>query len=87
MAARARLQSEKSALRKDRAWIKNPQNPKGFEAKPELAPDGSTNLMRWACSIPGPDGTIWEGGRIPVMLTFSDEYATEPPKAQFRCAR
>ena len=45
MAARARLQSERKALRQDRTWIRNPQNTRGFEAKPQLLPDGTQNLM------------------------------------------
>lgn len=24
--------------------------------------DGSINLMKWECGIPGKDGTPWEGG-------------------------
>ena len=38
----------------------------------------------WDCSIPGKKGTIWEGGLIPVTLKFTDDYATEPPSAQFK---
>ena len=84
MAARARLQSERSALRKDRTWLRNPQNPRGFEAKPSLMPDSTQNLLLWDCSIPGPPNSCWEGGRIPLTLSFTEDYATEPPAAQFK---
>jgi len=84
MAARARLQSERSALRKDRTWLRNPQNPRGFEAKPSCNADDTQNLLVWKCSIPGPHGTCWEGGRLPLTLTFTEDYATAPPAAQFK---
>jgi ubiquitin-conjugating enzyme E2 I len=76
MAARGRLQAERKALRQDRTWIRNPQNPGGFIAKPEDLPDGTQNLMSWNCAIPGKKGTIWEGGLIPVTLKFTDDYAS-----------
>lgn len=86
MAARARLQSERKALRQDRSWIRNPQNPLGFEAKPQTLADGTQNLMKWDCAIPGEKGTIWEGGLLPLTLTFTEDYATAPPAAQFKQA-
>ena len=84
MAARGRLQSERKALRQDRGWIRNPQNPRGFEAKPSLNADGTQNLMVWDCAIPGKDGTPWEGGLVPLVLRFTDDYATAPPTAAFK---
>jgi ubiquitin-conjugating enzyme E2 I len=42
--------------RKD--WRKN--HPHGFVAKPIKLPDGSENLLRWECEIPGPEGSVWE---------------------------
>lgn len=84
MAARARLQAERNALRKDREWIRNPQNKFGFEAKPALAEDGTQDLLKWFCSIPGEKGTPWEGGRMGLTLTFTSDYPTAPPTAQFK---
>ena len=51
---------------------RRPQDhPFGFVAKPATAADGSTNLMRWSCRIPGKAGTPWEGGLYPLTLDFS----------------
>ena len=36
------------------------------------------------CVIPGKAGTIWEGGRMPLTLTFSEDYPQEAPKASFK---
>ena len=47
-------------------------------------PDGSQNLMRWTCSIPGKEGTDWADASYPITLEFSDEYPSRPPIA--RCA-
>ena len=84
MAARARLQVERKTIRQDREWSKNPQNPDGFEAKPRLLPDSTQDLLTWDCVIPGQAGTIWEGGRMPIILTFTEDYPQEGPKAQFK---
>ena len=84
MAARARLQAERIALRKYREWTRNPQNKFGFEAKPTLAEDGTQDLLKWFCSIPGEKGTPWEGGRMALTLTFTTDYPTAPPTAQFK---
>ncbi|XP_020095164.1 SUMO-conjugating enzyme SCE1-like isoform X2 [Ananas comosus] len=73
--ARARLAEER------KAWRKN--HPHGFVAKPETLPDGSVNLMVWRCTIPGKQGTDWEGGYYPLTLGFSEDYPTKPPKCTF----
>jgi ubiquitin-conjugating enzyme E2 I len=82
--ARGRLQHERKALRQDREWIQNPQNPGGFSAKPRNNTDGTQDLFRWECVIPGKPGTIWEEGRIPLVLTFTEDYAQDPPEAMFK---
>ena len=62
--ARGRLQEERKSWRKD--------HPHGFVAKPQNLPDGSQNLMKWDCIIPGKEKTIWEGGAFPMTMEFSE---------------
>jgi ubiquitin-conjugating enzyme E2 I len=45
--------------------------------------DGSSNLMKWETGIPGKEGTDWEGGLYKVVLEFSEEYPSKPPKCKF----
>nr|CAD1835305.1 unnamed protein product [Ananas comosus var. bracteatus] len=73
--ARGRLAEER------KAWRKN--HPHGFVAKPETLPDGSVNLMVWHCTIPGKQGTDWEGGFFPLTIHFSEDYPSKPPKCKF----
>ncbi|KAF8057931.1 SCE1 [Scenedesmus sp. PABB004] len=73
--ARARLAEERKAWRKDK--------PFGFHARPEQNADGSVNLMKWNCFIPGRSGTDWEGGFFPLAMEFSDDYPAKPPKCKF----
>jgi ubiquitin-conjugating enzyme E2 I len=47
--ARARLQEERKNWRKD--------HPYGFFARPATAADGSVNILKWDCGIPGKAGT------------------------------
>ena len=77
-------QVERKTIRQDREWVKNPQHPNGFEAKPRTLPDSTQDLLTWDCVIPGKAGTIWEGGRMPIVLTFTEDYPQEAPKAQFK---
>ncbi|BDA42777.1 Sumo-conjugating enzyme ubc9 [Coccomyxa sp. Obi] len=74
--ARGRLAEERKAWRKDK--------PFGFFARPETLPDGSTNLMKWNCHIPGKPNTDWEGGYFPLTMEFSEEYPAKPPKCKFQ---
>ena len=53
-------------------------------AKPQSLPDGSQNLMRWDCIIPGKAGGLWEGGAIPMLMEFSEDYPSKPPKCSFK---
>lgn len=73
--ALARLAAERSAWRKD--------HPHKFVAKPQTKADGSTDLMRWRCVIPGKEGTIWAPGEYSLDLTFSSDYPARPPVARF----
>ena len=49
-------------------------------ARPEQNADGSANLMKWKCVIPGKDGTDWAGGFYPVTMEFSSDYPAKAPK-------
>lgn len=35
-------------------------------------PQGTLDLKRWDCSIPGRDKTIWEGGLFKLEVQFPD---------------
>ncbi len=43
--------------------------------------------MRWKCSIPGREGTDWQGGFFPLTMEFSEDYPAKPPKARAPCPR
>mmetsp|Transcript_16847 Transcript_16847/g.43690 ORF Transcript_16847/g.43690 Transcript_16847/m.43690 type:complete len:166 (-) Transcript_16847:135-632(-) len=73
--AKNRLAEERKSWRKD--------HPFGFVAKPSQGAGGEVNMMQWKCVVPGKKGTDWEGGRYPVTLTFSSDYPTKPPMAEF----
>ena len=42
--------------------------PQGFVAKPQTLPDSTQDLLNWDVIIPGKDGTLWEGARIPMTM-------------------
>jgi len=71
-----RLQEERKLWRKD--------HPHGFYARPTKNEDGSPNLMKWECGIPGKKGTPFEGGLYKLSMDFSDEYPAKPPKCKFQ---
>ena len=73
--AEQRLLSERKAWRKD--------HPPDMVAKPSTKSDGSTNVFKWDCRIPGKKGTDWEGGENPIILEFSEDYPTKGPKVKF----
>ena len=33
--------------------------------------------MNWDCSVPGKEGTPWEGGEYTITMEFSDEYPSK----------
>eukprot|EP01100_Stratorugosa_tubuloviscum_P014819 TRINITY_DN812_c1_g1_i1.p1 TRINITY_DN812_c1_g1~~TRINITY_DN812_c1_g1_i1.p1 ORF type:complete len:159 (+),score=78.48 TRINITY_DN812_c1_g1_i1:173-649(+) len=73
--ARARLEAERKNWRRD--------HPALFYARPEKNPDGSLNIMRWQCGIPGKQNTIWAGAVYTLIADFSEEYPIKPPKCKF----
>ncbi|KRY87606.1 SUMO-conjugating enzyme UBC9 [Trichinella pseudospiralis] len=64
-------------LEERRNWRKN--HPPGFIAKPVAAPDGTLELGKWECCVPGPPNTPWEGGLYKLYILFGDSYPYTPP--------
>mmetsp|Transcript_22941 Transcript_22941/g.53549 ORF Transcript_22941/g.53549 Transcript_22941/m.53549 type:complete len:158 (-) Transcript_22941:330-803(-) len=73
--ARGRLMKERKAWRSD--------HPFGFYARLSQNPDGSQDLLKWDCGIPGKAGTIWEGGLFKLRMVFSEDYPLKPPLCYF----
>ena len=73
--AAERLANERKQWRKD--------HPFGFVARPDTKPDGTLDLFRWTCGIPGKVDTSWAGGRYKLTLEFSEDYPSKPPKCKF----
>lgn len=74
--ARGRLQEERKSWRKD--------HPHGFVAKPVTLPDSTQDILNWEVVIPGKDGTLWEGARIPMTMQFTEDYPNKPPVCKFK---
>eukprot|EP00170_Pyropia_yezoensis_P008508 contig_35686_g8539 len=72
--ARGRLQEER------RNWRK--EHPYGFHARPANT-DGQTNLLIWHCGIPGMPNTPWAGGIYKLVMEFSEDYPSRPPRCRF----
>ncbi|KAG2499299.1 hypothetical protein HYH03_002877 [Edaphochlamys debaryana] len=70
-----RLLGERKRFRKER--------PYGFVAKPATRADGSVDMRRWQCRIPGPAKTAWAEGLYPLEVVFGDNYPSEPPVCSF----
>ena len=70
-----RLRSERKQWRKD--------HPFGFVCRPERNEDGSNNMMRWTCRIPGKSTGPWAGGLYALTLSFTSEYPSVAPVAKF----
>eukprot|EP00760_Papus_ankaliazontas_P011553 PhM_4_TR14847/c0_g1_i1/m.74146/K10577/UBE2I, UBC9; ubiquitin-conjugating enzyme E2 I len=71
----ARLREERKAWRREK--------PFGFWAKPAQNEDGTLDLLQWEAGIPGKAGTAWEGGEYRLVMTFSEDYPSKPPKCKF----
>ena len=74
--ARGRLQEERKAWRRD--------HPPGLVAKPLTRPDGTQDVLNWLVEMPGKEGTMWEGARIPMTMQFLEAYPTQPPICTFK---
>jgi hypothetical protein len=75
-----RLKKERKDWRSD--------HPFGFVAKPLDNPDGTTNMLKWHCEIPGPKDSPWEGGVYNLSMDFSHDFPVrylssyaDPPSA------
>mmetsp|Transcript_19406 Transcript_19406/g.21581 ORF Transcript_19406/g.21581 Transcript_19406/m.21581 type:complete len:159 (+) Transcript_19406:32-508(+) len=53
--------------------------PEGVSASPV----DEDNMFIWNATIFGPDETEWEGGILPLILKFPEEYPSKPPKVRF----
>ncbi|XP_050101610.1 SUMO-conjugating enzyme UBC9-A-like [Anopheles aquasalis] len=73
--ALSRLAEERKAWRRNAIF--------GFYARPMKNADGTSNLQKWECGIPGKKGTPWEGGLYRLEMTFPNDYPARPPRCQF----
>ncbi|XP_032833821.1 ubiquitin-conjugating enzyme E2 G2 isoform X1 [Petromyzon marinus] len=48
-------------------------------------PVDEENFFEWEALIMGPEGTCFEGGVFPAVLTFPPDYPLSPPKMRFTC--
>uniref|UniRef100_A0A7S3AVC1 SUMO-conjugating enzyme UBC9 n=1 Tax=Haptolina ericina TaxID=156174 RepID=A0A7S3AVC1_9EUKA len=64
-----------------KSWRKD--HPHGFVAKPMNMQDGTQNILSWECVVPGKEGTIWATARVPLTMTFTDDYPSKPPVCKF----
>ncbi|EGR27476.1 hypothetical protein IMG5_195230 [Ichthyophthirius multifiliis] len=67
-----RLKQERKQWRQD--------HPHRFVAKPTTKDDGTINMLKWYCEIPGPEGSPWEEGVYILYMDFSQSYPIKPPK-------
>uniref|UniRef100_A0A6B2LN04 SUMO-conjugating enzyme UBC9 n=1 Tax=Arcella intermedia TaxID=1963864 RepID=A0A6B2LN04_9EUKA len=73
--AKDRLAAERKNWRKE--------HPFGFYARPMRAEDGSLQMFKWECGIPGKKDTDWAGGLFPLTIEFSEDYPVKPPICRF----
>ena len=36
--------------------------------------DGTLNMLKWECQIPGPQGSPWQAGTYNLTMDFSADY-------------
>ncbi|KFD48420.1 putative ubiquitin conjugating enzyme [Trichuris suis] len=70
-----RLTEERKQWRKD--------HPAGFIAKFSQKADGSLDIFKWDCAIPGPSDSPWEGGLYKIRVQFPENYPAAPPICTF----
>ncbi|CDW53075.1 sumo conjugating enzyme ubc9 a; sumo conjugating enzyme ubc9; sumo conjugating enzyme hus5 [Trichuris trichiura] len=71
-----RLTEERKRWRKD--------HPAGFVAKFSQKADGSLDIFKWDCAIPGPADSPWEGGLYKIRVEFPENYPAAPPTCTFK---
>lgn len=55
----------------------------GFIANPTKKKDGTLDMTKWRCIIPGPKGSIWEEGKYVMHIDFPNDYPLKPPRCYF----
>lgn len=75
MNAEQRILQERENWRKDR--------PFRFVAKPLTKSDKTLDLFRWACTIPGPEGSPFESYDLSLVIEFFFTYPVTPPQVKF----
>lgn len=73
--AHSRLTEERRNLRRD--------HPPGFWAKPVQNADGTLDKMKWEACVPG-KGTPFADRELKLVLHFTEDYPSRPPKCQFK---
>ncbi|KAL7414852.1 ubiquitin-conjugating enzyme/RWD-like protein [Mrakia frigida] len=69
-----RIKKEISSLTKEKATDLG-----GIDIRP-----GEKDLTRWTCSMPGPEGSVYEGGLFEIDIHLPSDYPFTAPKLQFR---
>lgn len=72
---------EKRILQERENWRK--ERPFGFVAKPRVTENKTLNLHFWDCSIPGPEGSAFEGLDVKLAVEFYKTYPVSPPGVRF----
>ena len=62
-------------------WRKD--HPPNFVAKPQLRPDGTSNLMKWDIKIPARPASAWYPGILSAEMSFDTDYPMKPPSVRF----
>ena len=60
------------------ADLKKDKNASIFKISPV-----NRDILVLNCEIPGPSGTIWEGGKFTLQLNFSKDFPANPPELKF----
>lgn len=71
-----------SAVSAEKRPREEEEKEKDADAAPSPVTDG-LDLLHWEAGIPGKPGTPWEGGEFHLLLNFTEDYPTKPPKCVF----
>ena len=55
----------------------------GFTARLSETSTGTRDYYNWECLIPGPEGSLWEGGTYKLFIKFPEDFPVTPPKCIF----